>query len=291
MPNRCSDLPGRGDPLRIRMALVQLRLLGVGAVAGRDDQATPSARAAAVHAVEGARDVRPHRLALPVGERTGVAAARRLERSAFAERRDDLRHGDRLDGHRIAPHAAPCRAPPPSRATARARRRPETSRRPAAGVRRSRGRSRPPRRAPAPGTAALLRWYGFGRPSIVAGSNRRSRSSFIDRAADSAARSAARCARPLPARALPKREQHRGTEHQHEQRAQRDDQGLPALGLRSFRSRRAHPCRSATLRGEVRSISTPELRMPDLFGPELPRPPPPAPRSGLPEAVPDRPGC
>jgi hypothetical protein len=52
--------------------------------------------------------------------------------------------------------------------------------------------------------SASLRWYGFGRPSIIAGSNSRSRSSFIDRAADSAARSAARCARPLPASALPR---------------------------------------------------------------------------------------
>ena len=163
----------------------------------------PSARAAAVHAVERPRHVGPHRLALPVGERARVAAARRLERSALPERRHDLRNRDRCDRDRIAPHRYLAAHRHLHARGGEARHRPETSRRRTGGAPRSPGRSPRPRRALAPGTAPRSGGTGSaGRRSSPARTAARGRP-FIDRAADSAARSAARCARPLPASALP----------------------------------------------------------------------------------------
>ena len=80
---------GRRHPLRVGVGGEQAGLLGVGAVAARDQQV--EARLAAGrggHAVEGERDVGAHRLALPVGERAVVAAAVGVARAAPGRLRD-----------------------------------------------------------------------------------------------------------------------------------------------------------------------------------------------------------
>ncbi len=84
MPQPVQRLARRRDPLRVGVALVQLRLLGVGAVARGDDQPHAVRARRGLHAVERARDVGPHRLALAVGERARVAGAGRLERQRVA---------------------------------------------------------------------------------------------------------------------------------------------------------------------------------------------------------------
>src|SRR5205823_7415650 len=53
----------RGDPVRIGMLGVKTRLLGVRAIAGVDQELDAVRACRGVHAVEGAGNVRPHRLA------------------------------------------------------------------------------------------------------------------------------------------------------------------------------------------------------------------------------------
>ena len=65
----------RSDPARIRVAAEQLRLLGVGPVAARDQQHHAGRACRALHAVERESDVWSHRLALPVRQRSVVPAS------------------------------------------------------------------------------------------------------------------------------------------------------------------------------------------------------------------------
>ena len=68
--------PGPGDPLRVRVPVPQHGLLGVRAVAAVDHQRDAVGTRRRLHPVEGQRDVRPHRLALPVRQRAVIPTAR-----------------------------------------------------------------------------------------------------------------------------------------------------------------------------------------------------------------------
>ena len=195
---------GRRDPARIRVAGVEDGLLGVGAERARDQQRDPVGARGALHAVERARDVRPHALALALGERPVVAAARAGELA----RRRELRLG--LRG-RSAPSAArrPCGP--------RRRRGRVTRTRTGANEAPSGNATRTPRAPFARATrsaaarpsarySALPTCRAPGRArSAKTGSNSRAYASCIARAPASAPRSAARCAPRLPPTARARR--------------------------------------------------------------------------------------
>ena len=85
--------PGRRDPARIGMAGVEDRLLGVRAEAADDEERDAVGARGALHAIEGARDVGAHALALALRERAVVAASR----VGRLPRRRELRLGARRD--------------------------------------------------------------------------------------------------------------------------------------------------------------------------------------------------
>ena len=219
------------------MALVELGLLGVGAVAGRDDQPHAVGARGGLHAVERARHVRAHRLALPVGKRPGVAAARCLERRAFAERRHDLCHGHRLDGDRIAPHGHLA-----AHHHLHARRRELVAAReghvggleagavcPADRERRAACSRQILRLAQVVRVGPAVDRRRLEQPiEIVLHRPRGGQRSEVG--------SALRAA--LARQRAAEGEQHRGTHHQREQRTERDDQGLPLLRVLSLRAHR-----------------------------------------------------
>ena len=143
--------PRRRDPGRVRVLGEELRLLGVGAKAGADDQVEAGARGRGGHAVEGGGDVGAHPLPLAVGERARVAAAARPRRHPAAGSRGPARpRPPRRPRPRRGPAAAARRAPRPGPAAA------GTPRRPGKQTRRRRGSAsllRPAcrRRGPRPG--------------------------------------------------------------------------------------------------------------------------------------------
>ena len=98
-------LPGRRHPLRVRVRGEQARLLGIGAEAARDaeeDAGLPASRGR--HSVEGQRHIRPHRLALAVGERTVIpASACERGQAARAWTRRQLRGGICPEWHALPP--------------------------------------------------------------------------------------------------------------------------------------------------------------------------------------------
>ena len=73
-------------------------------IAAVDHERDAVAPRGGLHAIEGERDIGPHRLALPVGERAAVAAARRRTRAAAAGRELRLRAStrDRRDRRAVA---------------------------------------------------------------------------------------------------------------------------------------------------------------------------------------------
>ena len=66
----------RRDPLRIGPLREEPRLFGVGAECAGDHQRMTGRARRGMQSVEGRGDIGPHRLALPVGQGTGVATAR-----------------------------------------------------------------------------------------------------------------------------------------------------------------------------------------------------------------------
>ena len=205
--------PRRSDPARIGVRVPEPLLLGVGAIGGVDHQRHSGAAGGRRHAVEGDRDVRSHRLALPVGERTGVAAALGHRRLPGAGRGSKRHLGLRVRRRgRIRARGPSVRAPDPDlpadlhpdlqgseRSPVREADLDEIARRGRCAlpplVAATRARSR---------YSARSRWAGFGAPpGSRAGRKRRSKSSRIDRAAEIAARSAERCRRPLAVAAPP----------------------------------------------------------------------------------------
>ena len=139
--------PGRRDPLRVRMAGEQDGLLGVGAKAADDDERDAVAPRRRLHAIERPRDVRAHRLALALFERSaGTPPARpttaRRRRAARARPRRRRRR-------RLVRRRRPRSDREPRRARARARtcRRRGSSR--GRRARRCGGRWRAPRADPA----------------------------------------------------------------------------------------------------------------------------------------------
>ena len=79
-------LAGARDPLRVRAAGPQDRLIGVGAIAAHDDQVDAVRASCGGEAVERRRDVRAHRDALPARERAAVARARGRRGQAVTRR-------------------------------------------------------------------------------------------------------------------------------------------------------------------------------------------------------------
>ncbi len=238
-------LSRRGDPFGVGMARVELCLLGVGAIAGRDDQPGPVSARGRRKPVERPRHVRAHRLALPVGERPVVAAAGRLERSAFAQRRHDLRHGDCLDGDRIATHG---HLPAHHHLHARGGKLV-----PAGKGHVGRLEACPvcpadrERRGPRPRQVVRLAQVIRVRATVDRRRLEQPLEVVLHRPRGGQCRevgSALRAA--LAGQSAAEREQHRSAQHQREQRTQRDDQRLAALRLRPFRMRRAHPCRTGS---------------------------------------------
>ena len=174
-------LAGRRHPLRVRVRGEQARLLGIRAEAARDaeeDAGLPAGRGR--HPVERQRHVRPHRLALAVGERAVVSTAAGDRRQAAGpEAWRQLRRG--LGSHRDALARDPRRSvTPASPRTLTLTRVGANSTARKAHVRRLRcaRRSAPHperrRRGPGRGRSASSRWRGFGMSGARnGGSNRR----------------------------------------------------------------------------------------------------------------------
>ncbi len=206
----------RRHPARVRVAGEELRLLRVRAKAGDHDEVEARPPRGRAHPVVGGGDVRPHPLAVAIDERTGVPAALGLRRHPRpgAHRGGCLRDGARHHADRgvIAEAVAAresLRIDLPDDRDAGAKRRigggvgkgdPQ-----AGGVdavppcRIDRSEVRP----------REVRGRGRGgggserRRAAVAGASSRDTSSRMLRTAESAARSAARCTRPLPVAAPP----------------------------------------------------------------------------------------
>ena len=115
MPRRCSERPGGATQRGSGWRGEQDGLLGVGAEGAGDDEADAVGARGALHAVEGARDVRPHALALAGRERAGVAAAGAGELGG----RRELGLGGRLDP--AVRRASPVRTSKRSRTVTRTR--------------------------------------------------------------------------------------------------------------------------------------------------------------------------
>ena len=228
-------LAGRSDPFRVRMGGEQPRLLGIGAKAARDgeEQAGLTARCRR-HAVERERDVRPHRLALPVGERAVVSAAARLRGKRPTGRRDELggRPGANRDRHApCAPGAA--RRPSATRTSPRTRTVTLVAPKALPPKLTSSARTRTPFRRP-PLTAAAMaaaryspssRWRGFGTPGCEEGRLEQARIEVAHHLSG-ADRGEIGCALVLPTctQRVAEGEQHQGTaqqrgdDRQHQQR-------------------------------------------------------------------------
>ena len=103
----------------------------------------------------------------------------------------------------------------------------------------ARAAARAATRARARGRQACSMWAGLGRPfGSVGGESRRGRSSRIERAAEIAARSAARCTRALPGHRSGDRDQRQGAGDQHEAAAERQRQRLAVLPSATSRAQR-----------------------------------------------------
>ena len=103
-PVSVKGMAGRRNPLGIGVPLVELRLLGVGAVAGRDQERDAVAAARRPPCDRKRGHIGPHRLALPVGERSGVSAPLRFEGRCRPS--PYLRLRGRARGNDIAPRSA-----------------------------------------------------------------------------------------------------------------------------------------------------------------------------------------
>ena len=210
---RCSDVPRRRDPARV--GVVRPRAAACSASERKPElttSVTPARRAARGHPVERGGDVGAHRLPLPVGERARVAAAARHRRQRrptpprrraspppSAERAIGLRAAAARRCRRRARSAPRC--PTRTRSGANEPGRGSATSTAARARRRCAAAASAAAARPGRDTRPCARCAGFGAPS---GSARRRRtgaakSSRIERAAESAARSAARCSPPAVA--------------------------------------------------------------------------------------------